>query len=183
MSEKPPPNTSEADKRVELTRLWMKSLPTVELFIRGLVWDRHAQEDVLQATAEQVSRSFDDYDRERPFQAWVLGVARHRVLAYFRDQQRDRLRFSEDTVDKIAASAERVSPEMQDRLDALQFCMSKLRAKHQKLLRLRYLEELKPRQLAEQIGGSPNAVSAMIRRVRMAIAECIEKHLETRVGR
>lgn len=183
MSADKPTKPTEIDTRAELTRLWLKSQPAVESFIRGMVFDREAREDLLQATAEQASRSFDDYDRSRPFTAWVLGIARYRILGHIRGRQRERLRFNDQTLDLIADAAERVSGEMEDRFDALEQCMSHLQPKHQKLVRLRYIDGLKPSQLAEKLGGSPNAVSAMIRRIRLALAECIDKRLRMEAHR
>lgn len=172
-----PNRPTEADTRAELTRLWLKSLPVLETFVRGSIRDRDAREDVVQATAEQVSRSFDEYDRDRPFSAWVIGIAKFRVLTYYRTQQRERLTFGEHAIEVLTGSAVLINAEIDDRMEALEFCMDKLDSKHRKLLRLRYVEDRQPMDLADQLGSTPNAVSAMVRRLRLALANCIDKRL------
>lgn len=168
---------TEADTRAELTHLWLKSLPVLETFIRGLIRDRDARDDVLQATAEQVSRQFDEYDRSRPFSAWIIGIARYRVLAHYRDTRRDRLRFNEDAIEMLSNAAGAVSAEWDDRKEALEVCLNKLQPQHRKLICLRYVDDMLPAALAEKIGSTANAVSAMIRRIRLALAQCIEQRL------
>lgn len=169
---------TEADVRAELTRLWLKSQPALEAFVRSAGVDREAREDIIQNTAEHVSRSFDQYDKTRPFTPWVIGIARFRVLEHIRTGQREKLRFSSEALEYLATAADRISDEMQDRYDALEKCMARLQPKHKTLMRMRYIDDLKPVELAKVLDTTPNAVSLLTRRVRLALAQCIEKRLK-----
>ncbi len=183
MSEDQTNQRFEIDTRVELTRLWLKHLPALEVFVSGAVSDRHAREDIIQSTAEQVSRNFDQYDRSRPFNAWVIGIAKYGVLAYYRARQRDRLVFGELELDLLSNAAEKVSEDVDARMAALDKCMSKLSVNHKELMRWRYVEGVKTGAIAQKIGANPNTVSATLRRVRLALAECIRRQLGSSAGR
>lgn len=168
----------EGKTRVELTQLWLKSLPVLEAYVASAVTDRHSREDIIQSTAEQASLSFDDYDRSRPFSAWVIGIARYRVLAYYRTLKRERLVFSDCDLDLMAEAVESISAEFDTRTEALEECLTKLSPRHRKLISLRYTEDLKPAKIAERVGISANAVSGMLRRVRLALAECVRRQIK-----
>lgn len=176
-TEHPKPSESEKDTRAELSRLWLRCMPVLDVFLRSLVQDAEARDDIMQATGEQVSRTFEQYDRARPFNNWVIGIARYCMLAYFRDQKRDRLRFGSEAIDYISDASVKVSPEIEDRIEALEKCMERLNERQLKLIQMRYENDLKPMQIADRLGTSSNAISLHLRRIRLALAECIDKRL------
>ena len=59
----------------EVTRRWTLAVPAVSAFVTSLVGDFQDRDDVLQDTAVAIMESFDQYDPDRPFLAWALGVA------------------------------------------------------------------------------------------------------------
>ena len=76
-------------------RLWTSAQPAVANYVHALVRDRGAAQDVLQETALVIFRRFADYDGQRPFLAWALGIARFQVLGIQRDAARSRVAFDE----------------------------------------------------------------------------------------
>jgi len=59
---------------------WTKAQPTVAGDISSLTPDFHQAEDILQRAALALIRKLDEYDREKPFVVWAIGVARLEVL-------------------------------------------------------------------------------------------------------
>lgn len=72
---------SQTDQE-RFTRLWTAHQPAVSGYLNALVRDRLAAEDLLQETALTALRIFSEYDPQRPFVAWILGVARFKALGY-----------------------------------------------------------------------------------------------------
>src|SRR5690606_5033835 len=75
----------------ELARLWIQSQPAISAYLSANVIDVHHAEDLVQEVAQVVAEKFDEYDRDRSFTSWALGIARHRLLKYYRTRSRDRL--------------------------------------------------------------------------------------------
>ena len=69
-------------------RLWTTHQASVANYVHALVRDRPAAQDVLQETALLAFRKFPEYDAERPFVAWTLGIARFKVMGLCRDAAR-----------------------------------------------------------------------------------------------
>jgi len=171
--------TDLAASRVELSVLWTKAHPIVFAFIRSTVRDFHRSEDVMQEVAATVAEKFDQYDRERPFPPWVIGIARNKVLAYLRKHTNDRHVFDDETVGKIAdvyveAEAEGEFSEMRSALEA---CMEQVKGRARKILELRYVRNQTPAAISKGTGMTANAVSVMLHRIRQALRECVRSQL------
>ncbi len=171
--------TDLAASRVELSVLWTKAHPIVFAFIRSTVRDFHRSEDVMQEVAATVAEKFDQYDRERPFPPWVIGIARNEVLAYLRKHTNDRHVFDDETVGKIAdvyVEAE-VEGEFSEMRSALEACMEQVKGRARKILELRYVRNQTPAAISKGTGMTANAVSVMLHRIRQALRECVRSQL------
>src|SRR5262245_53250378 len=84
----------------ELARLWVQSQSAISAYITAHVFDVHHAEDLVQEVAQAAAESFASFDRSRSFLSWVLGIARNRVLKYYRTRARDRLILSEAALER-----------------------------------------------------------------------------------
>lgn len=158
---------------LEATRLWTEAIPAISAFITSLVRDFRDRDDVLQETAVAVMTSFSRYDRQLPFVAWAIGIARHQVMLYLRKKGRDRLVFDTETVDQLAAVfAER--PGNREQLQFLNDCIQRLDRPSQELCQLRYSLNLKPAAIGERLKMEPNTVAKALQRIRDRLRQCIE---------
>lgn len=161
----------------ELARLWVQSQSVISAYITANVIDAHHAEDLVQEVAQVIAEKFNTYDRDRPFTSWALGVARNRLLKYYRTRARDRLVLSEAALAKLADSMERTEHEAEARRDALRHCLQEIRGRRRQVLQLRYGENAKTAEIAAQFGMSPSAVSVMLFRVRAALYSCIRNQM------
>lgn len=53
-------------------------------FVRACVYDRGAAEDLVQETFLAAWEHLDEYDEDSPFARWLRGIARNKILAYYR---------------------------------------------------------------------------------------------------
>ncbi|MFI4860843.1 MAG: sigma-70 family RNA polymerase sigma factor [Phycisphaerales bacterium JB063] len=177
------PITPQAEQMRRLTLLWMKAQPVVAAFIASVVRDRHDVEDLTQEVAATVASSFERYDPAQPFTPWAIGVARNKVLHYLRSAKRDRHIFDEDLVLGLARAHETLASDYEDRRDALAYCLGRVPEHTRKILGLRYVREMGVAPIADQLGKTPGAVSNLLYRARIALADCIRLRLRAKGGR
>lgn len=168
------------DRRLnlELARNWLAAAPAVSAYIAAMVPHHHEAADLIQRTALAVVEKYDDYDPERPFIGWALGIARFEVLNWRRSAGRDRHVFSDAAAKHLEDAALALAPDVDARMQALHTCMKKLGDTQADLLARRYRDDTELKALAEELGLSRPAVSMKLARIRRSLRDCIERRLE-----
>jgi len=166
----------------EMATLWVQSQSIVSAYITANVIDLHHAEDLIQDVAKAVAERFDTFDRSRPFTPWVLGIARNRLLKYYRSRARDRLVLSEPALASYGDAMHRIEQEAEDRRHALRTCLKQITGRSREILDLRYGADLKVKEIGLQLGISASTVSVVLHRVRRALDECIRRTLATEGG-
>jgi RNA polymerase sigma-70 factor (ECF subfamily) len=161
----------------ELAGLWVQSQSVISAYITANVVDAHHVEDLVQEVAQVCAEKFATFDRTRSFVSWALGIARHRLLKYYRTRHRDRLVLSEPALARLEAALERVHPEAEERREALKVCLGRIHGRRREVLDMRYRENAKVADVAARFGMSASAVSVMLHRVRGALFDCVEHYL------
>jgi RNA polymerase sigma-70 factor (ECF subfamily) len=161
----------------DLARLWVQSQPAVSAYITASVYDIHHAEDLVQEVAQVVAEKFGEYDRKLSFTSWALGIARNRLLKYYRSRARDRLVLSEAALERLGESLERVEHEAEDRRAALKTCLERVTGRRREVLEMRYSANARVTDIARQFGMSPDGVSVMLHRIRSILHDCIQKQL------
>jgi RNA polymerase sigma-70 factor, ECF subfamily len=179
-----PQGQEDAASRVavmrDLARLWVQSQPAVSAYIAASVYDIHHAEDLVQEVAQVVAEKFTDYDHSLSFTSWALGIARHRLLKYYRSRARDRLVLSEAALNRLGESLERVEHEAEDRRVALRKCLERVTGRRREVLEMRYSANVRVADIASHFGMSPDGVSVMLHRIRAVLFGCIQQQLATR---
>lgn len=158
-----------------LDTLWQDYEHAVAVWLSAMIPNHHDAEDVLQTVAEIVSRKFDQYDAERPFYTWVLGISQYEVLKYRRRQCRDRHVFSDELMDRMASRSESIGDEVNAAEDALHDCIHRLHGRARRAVYLCYQDGMKPMQVADELQATPHAVRNLLSRARAALRDCVSK--------
>ncbi len=158
----------------ELTALWTGAQAVVAAFIRTLVPQLTDSEEILQRTAVTLVRKFDEYDRNRSFSAWAVGVAKFEVLAYWRERSSDRHVFDDALVEQITESYRRVAQDRLPMRELLSRCIEALAGRAREAIRLRYVAQLTTLQLAEALNISHGAARMLLTRTRGVLRQCVE---------
>lgn len=172
--------SSQVASMRELAGLWVQSQSVISAYLTANVVDLHHVEDLVQEVAQVCAEKFSSYDRERPFLSWALGIARHRLLKYYRSRSRDRLVLSEAALVRLEAALARVDHEAEDRREAVRRCLQRIRGRRREALDMRYSANAKVSDIAAVLGMSPSGVSVMLHRVRAALFVCIRRYLSGR---
>jgi RNA polymerase sigma-70 factor (ECF subfamily) len=133
-------------------------------------------DDILQETNLVLWRKAGDYDPARDFMPWALRIAQLQTMAHLKKRRR-RPVFDSELLERIAAESLADREEADVRRQALALCLQKLSAKHRQLVARRYEPGASVIAMAAEIGSQPKAVSEMLRRIRHALLECIERSM------
>lgn len=146
-------------------------------YILSLLGDPTAADDLLQTVNLTLWREMEDWDPDTSFMAWAMTVSRYEVLTWRKRQSRERLIFSDYTLDKVEATNESRNAEFEPRQAALIECLSELSQRFRELLRKRYTSGTPVHVMAEEVDSTPNAIAQALHRARRALARCMHSKL------
>lgn len=134
-------------------------------------------EDLIQETNLFLLSNDSKYEPGTNFKAWAFTAVYYRVLAWRRDQQRDRIDlFSEETLELISNATE-ACDDAGPRAEALLGCMALLSPADRELLEWKYVDRRSLSDLAQRAGTKANNLHQKISRLRQALRLCIRKTL------
>ena len=174
------PPDSLADRQETFVRLFSQNEGKVRAFVTALLPNWEGVDDVMQETSLVMWRKYDHFDVEAPgssFVAWAFTIARYEVLKYRRRHATDRLVFSDDVYELLAAEAEGVASEQPHRQSALRHCLTKLAAPQRELIRIIYSDGVSIKTAAEHTGRSPTGLYKALARIRAALHRCVSFNL------
>jgi RNA polymerase sigma-70 factor, ECF subfamily len=166
------------EKQQDFLRHFLQHQDDLRAFIGSLVRDRHACDDILQEVALVLWQKFGQYDRERSFGAWARGIAANKIMQSFEKDKRLPLPLSPDATQIIALSFEDDPKGHGEEQEALRRCIQKLPERSRDLVRMRYEESLKLKDIAARVSSTLDAVHKTLSRIRVVLRECVEKELE-----
>jgi RNA polymerase sigma-70 factor (ECF subfamily) len=157
----------------QLALLWGKAQHSVSAYVHAAVRNHHDAEDVIQATVTYIAHHFDEYDPARPFQAWAIGIARYRILDHRNKNKRKPLLLGDDALESLTNAMARQATTADDRREALEHCMGRLKPEHRQVLADRYYSDNSRQEIADTLGIKARSVTVLLRRIRLILAECI----------
>lgn len=141
--------------------------PVYGLCLRLLRTEGEAQE-VAQETFLRAYQNLERYDLERPFDLWVLAIARNLCLDLLRRRSRVQTEDVEEHAHVLPSgdpNAEDKAIEKQER-KSLEEAMGMLSAEDREVLALYYVQKRTTKEIAEVIGVAPGTIMARLFRAR-----------------
>ena len=144
-------------------------------YIFALIQDTSKSDDILQETNLILWRKADEYDTARPFLPWARTIAWHQVKAATRDASRDRLVFSETTLQLLAEETEETDNYLPTQQElSLAHCVSLLTEKQQQLVKARYLEGIDVNSMSDQLKRPASSISQALYLIRNNLKKCVQ---------
>lgn len=162
-----------ANSSASITVYFAREQPRLRAYIRSLVFNSSDVDDILQDVAVIAIEGVDRYDTSRPLNAWILGIARNRILKYFESRKRQQHCFGSDVIELLTDSAISDSAEALE-LDHLQNCLAKLEPKNREILIRRHFEGVTSRQIAQEIGYTDTRMSRLLNSLYAALMKCVQ---------
>jgi RNA polymerase sigma-70 factor, ECF subfamily len=130
-----------AGKQPEFSRLVREFGLVVRSFIHARVQNSADAEDLAQETFIAAFRGLEKFDTSQSFEAWLIGIARHRVLGHFRStdrRQKANQRFREECLVLIESELLEAEGKFgRDPLKRLMDCVEKLPERMRQVIRAR----------------------------------------------
>ena len=162
----------------EFVRELTEAQPRLYGFVFKRLLDPHAASEVLQECNLVLCRKAGDFRPGTNFMAWAFQVAHFQVLAYRQRCSRERLVFDDELLDRFQEE-EKVPVEAHTRrLEALEQCLAQLPDDHRRVVVRRYAGGISVQGMAAELSKTPNAISRLLYRSRMALMKCISLKLE-----
>jgi RNA polymerase sigma-70 factor (ECF subfamily) len=168
---------TERQRTSRFTVLWLKAQPVLVGYVAAMVRDRAAADDLVQNVALTAVEKMDEYDESRSFEAWVIGIARFKVLQHYRTVGQERLVFDDGLVGSFTQHYEDALADYELRVSALRHCMEKLPADAQSLLTKRYFDQQPVKTIAAALGKAPARISKTLFAIRRTLEQCIARHM------
>jgi RNA polymerase sigma-70 factor (ECF subfamily) len=170
-------------REIDLTKeerfqtLFLRSERRIYAYVLALIARREDVDDLMQDIFRVMWEKFDAFTVGTDFTAWGISIARYRALDYHRKQRLHRAVFHEHTLEAIAEKIIRISSHEDHRIEAMLSCATKLRAPDRELLHLRYHCDQTVRDVAAQVGRSPDSVYKSLNRIHSQLLLCIQDRL------
>lgn len=163
---------------------WARVHVRVLGFISSSISDFHATEDIIQNVAIAAHRKHETFDpQQSTYLNWVLGIARHEIQLWRRSQKRDRMILSQDTIAQLAQTESAIQRDLSHEQIALRQCLDRLEKRSRKLIDMRYVDDLKPADIADRLGTSSGSVRVALHRIRQVLRDCMTRRLVAREPR
>lgn len=137
---------------------------------RYLLGSPEEAEDAAQEVFLRARQRFEQYDRERPFVSWILGVASHHCIDRLRRRGRETRLFSTKDVEHAAAPAREPGPLTallaRERGRQVRQAVATLPVKYRVPVVLAYFHDLSYAEIGELLGIERGHVAVLVFRAR-----------------
>lgn len=143
--------------------LYLRYAPDVQRYVNSVVHDRHEAEDITQSVFAKLITTIGKYEqREVPFTAWILRVARNAAL----DHVRARRAIPTEDVRVADSGQAQISV---DRSRALREALAGLPEDQREVLVLRHIVGLSPLEIAATLDKTESSVHGLHHRGRRSL--------------
>ena len=162
-----------------LVRLLIRERVKLIGYVRAIVGDEHAAEDVFQQISVLVLRKGDAIHDAEHFLAWMRTASRLEALNAMRARRRSPLALNDHVAELLDPHWQRYDAvESSVMIDALRRCLGELTPNTRRLIEMRYRQAMSSAQIAEALSRKATAVYQAISRAHHALAECIGRRME-----
>ncbi len=151
--------------------------PLISAYLTANVIDIHHAEDLVQEVAQVVAEKFAEYDRRLVVHVVGAGDRPESAVEVLPLASAGPPGAERGGAKQLGEALERVEHEAEDRRAALRTCLERVRAAGGEVLEMRYGENARVGDIAEQFGMSTDGVSVMLHRIRSVLFDCIQQQL------
>jgi RNA polymerase sigma-70 factor (ECF subfamily) len=152
-----------------LSYLYSRYADDVCRFVQSIVRDPYEAEDITQDVFAKLMRVIGKYEeREVPFAAWIMRVARNAALDHVRSRR-------QIPVDEVWVSEEDQEQASLEYTHALKAALAELPESQRQVLVLRHIGGLSPTEIAERLGKTEASIQGLHHRGRAALKDSLRQ--------
>jgi RNA polymerase sigma-70 factor (ECF subfamily) len=149
--------------------LYLRYADDVYGFVNSIVRDHHEAEDITQNLFAKLMRIIGKYEqREVPFSAWILRVARNAALDHMRARRQipfEEVRTTDEGHDQVGF----------ERSQSIRSALERLPADQREVLILRHIAGLTPPEIADLLGKTESSIHGLHHRGRGALQAALRE--------
>jgi RNA polymerase sigma-70 factor, ECF subfamily len=149
--------------------LYVRYADDVYGFVNSIVRNHHEAEDITQSVFAKLMRIIGKYEqREVPFSAWILRVARNAALDHMRARRQipfEEVRTSDEGDDQVGF----------ERFQSLRAALDRLPGDQREVLILRHIAGLTPLEIAAALGKTESSIHGLHHRGRGALQAALRE--------
>jgi RNA polymerase sigma-70 factor, ECF subfamily len=149
--------------------LYIRYADDVRGYVHSIVRDQHEAEDITQSLFAKLLTKIQRYEqRQVPFSAWILRVARNAALDHFRARRQvpfEEVRTSDEGADEVQF----------DRCHSIREALDRLPNDQRAVLVLRHVVGLTPVEIADRLHKSESAIHGLHHRGRGALKAALRE--------
>ncbi len=147
--------------------LYVRYADDVYRYVNSIVRDFHEAEDITQNVFAKLTSAIVKYEeRDVPFAAWILRVARNAALDHLRGRRLvpcEEIRTSDEGHEQMDF----------ERWESLRTALESLTAEQRQVLVLRHVAGFSPGEIAEQLGRTEGSIHGLHHRARKSLREAL----------
>jgi RNA polymerase sigma-70 factor (ECF subfamily) len=149
--------------------LYVRFADDVCAYVRSVVRDPHAAEDITQAVFTKLMKAIDKYERrDAPFAAWIIRVARNAAFDHIRASRQIPLA-------EVRTTDEGGEWDRFERARCLREALERLPSDQREVLVLRHVAGLSPGEIAQRLGKTEASIHGLHHRGRGALRAALEE--------
>ena len=164
-------------RQEEFVSLFFANQTRILSFILSLVPNFNDGEDLLQEVWGIMWRKFDQYERGTDFAAWGKKIAYYLIMDYRRRRSLKHVIVNDELFGIISEKASADVIQKDRRMEILGKCLGKLHEKEREVIKLRYFDNVKPKEIAENFNISINSIYKSLSNVHGKLLVCMKRTL------
>ncbi len=170
------PNNSTGDYQLFI-KLYLANERRIYGYVRALIPNWSDVDDIIQETASVMWSKFDGFEKGTNFTAWALKIAHFQVLSYYKNKKKNRIYFSQGTVESLSEKIASKNPNIDERLSILKKCLQKLKPNELSLIQMRYEPGSSTKSVSQRTGKELHVLYRLFNKVHAKLLMCVRRTL------
>src|SRR5262249_44767219 len=136
-------------------------------------------EEILQQTAVELWKKFDQYNPQQPFTPWACRFALNVVKQWVASRQRWQSLLEGRLAEELVNRRDQLRPQFESRLIHLDQCLEKLPSEQRGIVEAYYFHRQSIDMIAAETRRSVESVYKTLQRIRLMLRQCIERAEQT----
>ncbi len=167
------------DDEAALTELYNHFFPIAYKYLLSKVLNSNVADDLIGNLFMKMYKNLDKFDSTKAsFATWLTRIAENEVKMYFRSKSRKGDKETEWDEDFEPPADDTYEPEKQtlqkERAEEIKKALMTLPERERAIIEMTYWLNLKPKEIAESMGLTPNHVSVVLRRAKQMLKERLD---------
>ena len=163
------------ESQAQFLRLFLPSERELFRYIAALVPNVGDAEEIVQQTAIELWKKFDQYDARQPFTPWACRFAINIVKQWVASRQRWQALLEGGLAEQLANRRDQLRSQFENRLSHLDQCLETLPSEQRGIVEAYYFRRQSIAVIARETRRSVESVYKTLQRIRLILRQCIEQ--------